>query len=68
MVAQRIPYLRTISQYRRAGREIVYMDETYIHSSHGVSKGWQYADGEIGHNVPYNKGGGGQVHCCPCWL
>lgn len=56
VVAQRVRYLRAISQFRKAGREIVYMDETYIHSSHGVSKGWQSADGEIGHHVPFNKG------------
>ncbi|MCU7801183.1 MAG: transposase [gamma proteobacterium symbiont of Lucinoma myriamae] len=56
VVALRIRYLRTISQYRQAGREIVYMDETYIHSNHGVSKCWQSADGSKGRFVPFSKG------------
>ena len=56
VVISRIQYLRKIRQLREAGCNIVYMytDETYVHSSHTVSKTWQ--DGDIGANVPSSKG------------
>ncbi|GLV38151.1 hypothetical protein CBL_10118 [Carabus blaptoides fortunei] len=36
----RLDYLRKIRVYRNADRPIVYLDETYIHSSHTVPKTW----------------------------
>ena len=36
IVNRRITYLRSVSRYRKAGRDIVYVDETYVHSSHHV--------------------------------
>ena len=50
----RIQYLGKIRQLRDAGCNIVYTDETYVHSNHTVSKTWQ--DGDIGVNVPFSKG------------
>lgn len=38
--AQRIAYLRAIRQYRQENRPIIYMDETYIHSSHTTPYAW----------------------------
>lgn len=38
--AKRLQYLREIKKYRNEGRSIIYMDETYIHSSHTSSYGW----------------------------
>lgn len=38
--AKRLNYLREIQRYRREGRNIVYMDETYIHSSHTTPFAW----------------------------
>lgn len=37
---KRIKYLKQLSEYRKEGRNIIYTDETYIHSSHCQSKGW----------------------------
>ena len=54
VVISRIRYLRKIRQLREAGCNIVYTDETYVHSNHTVSKTWQ--DGDIGANVPFSKG------------
>ncbi|XP_050299213.1 uncharacterized protein LOC126738106 [Anthonomus grandis grandis] len=36
----RIEFLKKMRQYREEGRNIVYMDETYIHSTHTHLKGW----------------------------
>ena len=54
VVISRIRYLRKIPQLREAGCNIVYTDETYVHSNHTVSKTWQ--DGDIGANIPFSKG------------
>ena len=35
--SKRLKYLREIRQYREEGRPIVYVDETYIHSTHTSS-------------------------------
>lgn len=37
---QRLNYLRTIKRYREEMRPIIYMDETYIHSSHTHANAW----------------------------
>ena len=41
VVAHRIRFLRHVKKLRDAGYTIVYTDETYIHSSHSVTKAWQ---------------------------
>ena len=51
---KRIEYLNTIKQFREQKRNIVYTDETYILSSHTVSKTW--TDGSIGQTTPISKG------------
>ena len=53
VVLSRIQYLRKIRQLQEAGCNIVYTDETYVHSNHTVSKTWQ--DGDIGANVPFSR-------------
>ena len=54
IVNRRITYLRSIFRYRKAGRDIVYVDETYVHSSHHATKCWKSND--VGLNVPIGKG------------
>jgi hypothetical protein len=51
---QRIRYLRAVKKFRDEGRPIVFVDETYIHSSHSVPKCWQ--DKTTGLSVPFGKG------------
>ena len=51
----RIAYLRAIRKFRQEGRPIVYIDETYLHSSHTTPHGW--TDGSLqGLKAPMNKG------------
>ncbi|XP_072403288.1 uncharacterized protein [Diabrotica undecimpunctata] len=38
--AKRTEFLRKLKKYKSENRNIVYSDETYIHSSHTVPKGW----------------------------
>ena len=54
IVNRRITYLRSIFRYRKAGRDIVYVDETYVHSSHHATECWKSND--VGLNVPIGKG------------
>ena len=51
---RRITNLRSVFQYRKAGRDIVYVDETYVHSRHHATKCWKSND--VGLNVPIGKG------------
>ena len=51
----RAEYLQTILQYRRDGRPIIYIDETYINSSHTTSRGWYGKDSE-GVKAPVSRG------------
>ncbi|GBP14117.1 hypothetical protein EVAR_102787_1 [Eumeta japonica] len=51
----RIKYLRDIKKYRSEGRDIVYADETYIHSSHTKEYVW-YDGSNMGLKKPINKG------------
>ncbi|CAK1591467.1 unnamed protein product, partial [Parnassius mnemosyne] len=37
---QRIEYLHSITKYRSEGRPIIYTDESYVDSSHSMSKAW----------------------------
>lgn len=52
---KRIQFLKTMMEYRREKRPIVYTDETYIHSSHTDPKGW-YDDSSRGFKKPISKG------------
>lgn len=36
----RVNYLKSIKNYREAGRPIIYLDETYIHASHTKINSW----------------------------
>lgn len=48
-------FLRNMLRYRREKRPIIYMDETYIHSSHTQAKSWNDNSNE-GLHVPISKG------------
>lgn len=51
----RMAYLREIRKYRQEGRPIVYLDETYLHSSHTTPREW--TDGSTsGLKAPLSKG------------
>lgn len=52
---KRIHYLKELIKYRNEKRPIIYTDETYIHSSHTVEKGW-YDDTLKGLKKPMSKG------------
>lgn len=52
---KRIAYLREINRLRKQGRPIIYMDETYILSSHTSSKAWS-DDSSEGLHCPVSKG------------
>lgn len=52
---KRIKYLTKLSEYRKEGRNIIYTDETYIHSSHVQAKGW-YDETSSGLKKPISKG------------
>lgn len=54
IVYKRVNYLRKLKEVREEGGPIVFMDETYIHTSHSPRKGWQ-TDG-IAHTTPIGKG------------
>lgn len=52
---KRVMFLRNLIKYKEEGRNIVYTDETYIHSSHTVPKCWD--DGSTnGLKTPVSKG------------
>ena len=44
IVARRHGYLRKIEEYRQAGREIIYLDESWIDSNLTFRKCWQHSD------------------------
>lgn len=52
---KRISYLKALKQYREQGRPIIYLDESYILSSHVQKKSW--SDGSNnGVHTPISKG------------
>lgn len=51
----RIEFLKKMRTYREEGRPIIYMDETYIHSTHTHQKGWN-DDTTDGVKKPVSKG------------
>lgn len=51
----RISYLRSVSLYRSQNKPIVYLDETYIHSSHTTPYNWT-DDSTQGLKAPISKG------------
>jgi len=50
-----VKYLRAFKAYREEGRPIVYVDETYIHSSHTTSYAWDDGSG-AGLKAPISTG------------
>ncbi|KAJ8883938.1 hypothetical protein PR048_015794 [Dryococelus australis] len=48
-------YLREIREYRNAGRNIVYVDETCVHGTHSVNSCWQSST-EVGVTESTDKG------------
>jgi transposase len=52
---KRISYLRSVRRFRSEGRPIVYLDESYIHSTHMQSKSWA-DESNNGLRVPISKG------------
>lgn len=52
---KRIKFLKQLIEYRKEGRNIIYTDETYIHSSHVQDKGWYDASAK-GLKKPISKG------------
>jgi hypothetical protein len=51
----RLKYLRSLEKYRKEGRPVIYMDETYVHSSHTKPKAWT-DDSGAGLKSPVSKG------------
>jgi transposase len=51
----RVAFLRKMRAYREEKRPIIYMDETYLHSSHTHQKGWSDNSNE-GLRKPISKG------------
>lgn len=51
----RIDFLRKIKKYRHEGRQIVYGDETYIHTTHTKEQAWSDAQSK-GIKKPISKG------------
>lgn len=49
-----IQYLKAIQRYRKERRLIIYMDESYIHSSHTIKKSW--SDDSTGLHQPISTG------------
>ena len=54
IVAARIQFLRNIKKYRENGRLIIYTDETFVHSTHTVSKLWQSS--KVSLQAPFCRG------------
>lgn len=52
---KRIDYIKKITKYRQEGRPIIYTDESYVDSSHSVSKAWS-DDSNEGLKKPISKG------------
>lgn len=52
---KRIAYLRSVKRFRSEGRPIVYLDESYIHSTHMQTKSWA-DESNNGLRVPISKG------------
>lgn len=52
----RLKYLRKLSEYKTAKRPIVYMDETYVHSTHSKLNAWTDTTSNQGLKTPVSKG------------
>lgn len=53
---RRFEFLQKIAKFRAENRPIVYMDESYIHSTHTVNKGWSTKEKSANPPVPVSKG------------
>ncbi|XP_072035179.1 uncharacterized protein [Amphiura filiformis] len=56
IVAKRHTFLTSMQKLRRSGRPIVYLDETWLNTTHTVGKCWLDDAGTGGLNVPTGKG------------
>ncbi len=54
-VNARSQYLRAIHNYRHAGYDIVYLDETWVNKNHCTDYMWLPIDDSHGHNIPSGK-------------
>ena len=54
VVAARIQFFRNIKRFREEGCQIIYTDETYVHSSHSVHRSWQSSDVPL--QIPFSGG------------
>lgn len=55
IIAKRRNYLQKLAEYRAQGRYVVYLDETYIHTSYTAPLAWSDKTSE-GHRKKLNKG------------
>ena len=55
VIAQRHNFLRKIRKYRREGRPIIYLDETWLNTHHSLTKCWIDNDGKGGLNSEIRK-------------
>ena len=56
IISDRCYFLRTIREYRRAGFQIVYSDETWVNQNHKPEFGWFPKDESVLPQVPAGKG------------
>ena len=59
VIARGHDYLRKIRRYRREGRPIIYLDETWLNAHHSLAKCWIDSDGTGG--LPVKSGKEGRV-------
>lgn len=52
----RLNYLRKLTEYRGENRPIIYMDETYVHSTHSTPNAWTDTTSNAGLKTPVSKG------------
>ena len=56
LVSKRCDYLRKIREYRREGRNLVYLDETWLNAHHTKQYEWLPQKRIAGRKIPSNKG------------
>ena len=56
IINDRCNYLREIKYFRKAGYDIVYMDETWINQNHCTDYMWLANDGSDASRIPSGKG------------
>ena len=56
IVKRRINYLRQIDQYRKAGKNVIYLDETWVDTHTYPKKQWIAPEGQQQRRLPAGKG------------